>query len=126
MNDKINQLWKQIDFKTIRFYTENDKTPVLEFFQSMLKDGNDKKDLVKILEYLAQLSTEKHNLKFPYTRHVGDSVIELRPDKYRIFYGYILDDEIILLHYHIKGKSDQNKDIKIAQKRLRKVKISFD
>ena len=67
---------------------------------------------MKLLELCGNL------LKLPHSRSLKKGLFELRERKYgfRIYYGFLRDKIIIMLH--AGNKKTQNKDIDIARQRL--------
>ena len=59
-----------------------------------------------------------NTLRLPHSKALGKGLFELRERSfgYRIYYGFLPNFTIILLH--AGGKTSQNKDIRIAKERL--------
>ena len=75
-----------------------------------------------VAKELAMLEEAGNELKLPHSRALGSGLFELRERRfgYRIYYGFIGDQLIILLA--AGDKSSQEKDIKVARERLANIK----
>ena len=62
-----------------------------------------------------------NQLKLPHSRSLGAGLFELRDRRFgiRLYYCFMVDGEIVILHGG--GKTGQDKDIKIARDLLKKI-----
>lgn len=78
----------------------------------------------KLTELLMEFGID---LRFPYSRPMGEGLFELRPKGKegiaRIFYCFLIGRRIVILHGFIK-KTDETptKELNIARKRIKRVK----
>lgn len=101
----------------IEFYTlPNGTQPVKEFL-----NGLDKKMRAKALMSLSILEERGNTLREPYSKSVGDGLLELRikfsSDITRIFYFFVVGNKIILTNGFVKKTMKTPKsEIELAKK----------
>lgn len=85
----------------VEFYEKEDgETPVEDFILSQ-----DKKLSAKILNDLELLEKLGNNLRYPTSKPLRDGIFELRTDKSRILYYFMVGRKIILTNGFIKKTS---------------------
>ncbi len=106
----------------ILYYTENDRSPVVEF---MLKLPS--KDRAKILREIDLLEKHGFALGMPSIKKMKgtDNLWELRikhsSNNYRVFYFQHISDTFTLLHaIHKKSQKTPKRDINTALSRIKK------
>lgn len=106
------------------FKTSSGREPVREYLTHLLnsKNPNDKELANEILTYLTLLKDRGTRLGMPYSKHLRDSLWELRPKNNRIIYCCIQGNNIYLLHYFKKQtQKTPLKDIKLALQRFKEL-----
>ncbi len=83
-------------------------------------DSLTKEQLKSVAKELKMLESAGNELKMPHSKVLGDGLFELRERRYgyRIYYGFRRKQVIIL--FAAGKKKSQERDIKIARKRLEK------
>jgi phage-related protein len=81
-------------------------------------------DYARIVELLMEFGP---NLRMPHSRALGDGLFELRPRGSegigRIFYCFILNQRILILHAFIKKTQyTPERELRIARKRMKEVR----
>jgi phage-related protein len=100
--------------KAIYYYVdERGENPVKEFIEKLPL-----KEQAKIFAYLEELKKQGHNLRRPMADYLTEGIYELRPRDNRIFYYFLLRENVVLLHA-IRKKSDKIPagDLQICLKR---------
>jgi len=94
-------IYKNIEYRVTFFKDKKNKTPVLEYLDSL--GGKEK---AKILKYVDFLREHKGVLDEPYSKHIKGKIRELRVDfsnnRHRIFYFTFINKNIIFLHAFLK------------------------
>ncbi len=102
----------------------------IEYFNERVRDeieswpGDLFADFGRLLDLLAEYGPV---LRLPHSRSMGDGLFELRPRGSsgigRAFYCFLIGKRVVIVHAFIK-KSQQtpDKELKLARKRVRKVK----
>src|SRR3989338_3011554 len=94
-------IYKNIEYRVTFFKDKKNKTPVLEYLDSL--GGKEK---AKILKYVDFLREHKGVLDEPYSKHIKGKIRELRVDfsnnRHRIFYFTFINKNIILLSAFLK------------------------
>lgn len=107
---------------TVTYWSEeNEKKPVEGWLDTLTKE-----QLKSVAKGLLMLERCGNTLRLPHSRALGKGLFELR-DKhfgYRIYYGFLPNRTIPLLH--AGDKSSQKKDIEIARLRLTKLNEEQD
>ena len=106
------------------FKTANGREPVQEFLKHLIhsKNSTDKALADEILTYLMLLSEKGTTLGMPYSKHLRDSLWELRLKNNRIIYCCIQGNNIYLLH-HFQKQSQKTplKELKLAIRRYKEL-----
>ena len=109
--------------KQLRFYKENNKTPVLDWILTL----SDKAQ-IKCLSRIELLKEKGNKLRRPYADFLRDDIYELRiihsGNQYRVLYFFDGTEIIVLTHSFLKktnavSKKDINKAIKRMDKYLK-------
>ena len=101
----------------IIFYSKDDGTePAKEFIQSL-----DKKMQAKILRMIEMLQNNGYELREPYSKSVGEGILELRAkvgsDISRVLYFFVIGKKAVLTNGFIKKSSKTPKEeIKLAKR----------
>ena len=103
MNGWIIKYWNE----------ETDKSPIDKWLKKL--DKNQVKIVYKQLGFLRKLGNE---LGLPHSKALGQGLFELREQKYgyRIYYGF--QGKLLILLLTAGDKTSQDRDIKVARKRL--------
>jgi putative addiction module killer protein len=97
---------------------ENDDSTIETFFDSLsVEQYKSVAKELKLLEMCGNL------LRLPHSRALGNGLFELRERNYgfRIYYTFLKNKIIVLLN--AGDKSSQEKDVRIAYKRILKLKM---
>ena len=94
-------------------YSEERVSSIEKFLDQLTNEQF--KSLAKELQLLKLCG---NNLRLPHSKSLGKGLFELRERNfgYRVYYSFVRNKSIVLLH--IGGKSTQKSDIKIAKERL--------
>jgi putative addiction module killer protein len=117
-NTLINIIYYSTIYMTIwnieYWHSNKSSTSSLE---EVLK-GLTKEQLKSVAKEVRLLELCGNELRLPHSRALGDGLFELRERNfgYRIYYSFLPEKLIILLH--AGDKSKQSRDIKIARQRL--------
>jgi phage-related protein len=89
------------------FYRDRDDyDPLAEYLDELSKKAitskNERVKLKKIVEYLELLEKHGTRLGEPYVKHIEGDIWELRPLSNRIFFFFLKDGKLIMLHHFIK------------------------
>ena len=107
---------------TIEFYkTENDKSPVEEWLESIPELA-----LAKIVRNMQLLREFNLTLKEPYIKPLGDKLYEIRAKDphgiYRVIYFAYTDKRFMMLHgFTKKTQKTPPKELKLAKKRMEEI-----
>jgi len=98
-------------------YYEDD---VGSYFEKWL-DSLTKEQFKSVAKELELLKLCGNELRLPHSRSLGKGLFELREKKfgYRIYYGFLPNRRIVLLH--AGNKESQERDIKISFNKLNKI-----
>jgi putative addiction module killer protein len=101
------------------WYANDERSSTVETFLNQLT-GEQFKSIAKELKLLELCG---NTLKLPHSKPLSKGLFELRERKfgYRIYYAFVKNKIIVLLH--AGNKSSQKKDIKIARERLAEILI---
>jgi putative addiction module killer protein len=108
---KMNHQWE-----IVYWSEENEKQPLEGWLDSLTNE-----QLKSVSKELFLLERCGNALRLPHSKALGKGLFELR-DKhfgFRIYYGFLPNKKIVLLH--AGDKSSQKKDIEIARLRLAKL-----
>lgn len=96
---------------TIEYYLETDE--IIKWFESLEEEAAE-----SVYKELGLLETFGNMLRLPHSKALGDKLFELRERRfgYRVYYTFQGNKVIILLT--AGDKSTQEKDIKVARKRI--------
>lgn len=99
--------------KWIVDYWGDDKNSVEDWFQEL-----EQEHLRSVTKEISMLEEVGNELRMPHSKALGEGVFELRERRYgyRIYYGFHGKQIIIVLT--AGDKKSQDRDIKIARKRL--------
>jgi putative addiction module killer protein len=108
---KHNNKWT-----VIYWSKENEKQPIEAWLDKLTKE-----QLKSVAKEILLLERCGHTLRLPHSKALGKGLFELRDKQfgYRIYYGFLPNRTIILLH--AGDKPSQQKDIEIARLRLAKL-----
>jgi putative addiction module killer protein len=100
-------------WEIIYWSTDQDKSTIEEWFDSLTKE-----QFKSIAKEMKLLELSGNLLKLPHSRSLKKGLFELRERKYgfRIYYAFLHNKVIILLH--AGDKKSQDRDIDIARGRL--------
>lgn len=93
---------------TVKFYEANNKCPVANF----LDDIKDQKVKEKTVENIVKLATQGSAARDPLSKYVDNGIYELRTSsrvETRIFYFFIIGNNIILTNGYIKKSQNLDK-----------------
>jgi len=112
----IFMTWKII------FYNKRVRTSLLKWPNTL------KAKFIRILELIKERGG---NIGMPLTRAMGDGLFEIRVKAKegigRVFFAYIHQQEIIILHCFIKKMQETpQKELQIARQRLQEVKKHYE
>jgi phage-related protein len=104
------------------FRDEDGSTPLLEWLATI--EARNRKTYQKCRSYLQRLANFGHELRRPTADYLRDGVYELRINhlgvNYRILYGFVGAQIVLVSHGLTKEKKVPVRDIKLAAERLRK------
>lgn len=94
----------------------NDKSPLEKWLDKLSRE-----QLKSVAKEMALLECCGNQLRLPHSRALGHGLFELRERAYglRIYYAFLSDTTIVLLH--AGDKASQKRDIAIAYTRLSKI-----
>lgn len=100
----------------IKYWVDSLESPLESWF-----DDRNHEQIKSIAKEMALLERSGNTLRLPHSRSVGRGLFELRERSfgYRIYYAFASNGEIVLLQ--AGDKNTQQRDIKIAYKRLNKL-----
>lgn len=107
--------------KSINYFIDDrGDVPVKSFIEKLPV-----KEQAKIFAYLEELKGQGHNLRRPMADYLGEGIYELRPKDNRIFYFFLLRENVVLLHA-IRKKTDKipERDLALCIKRRKQVEDS--
>ncbi len=112
-----------MEYEILFYRTAKGRSSVEEFLNSLDKQAQGDKKSYKLFEkiyfYLEVLEKYGPRAGFPYTKYIGDSLWELRPKDYRIFFFLWYENRIILLHcFQKKSQKTTKKEIEKARQRM--------
>ena len=95
---------------------ENGKSPIKKWLYDLPKEH-----FIKVTKEIRLLEIIGNKVKPPHSKALGDKLFELREQKYgyRIYYGFKESKIIIILT--AGDKTNQDRDIKLARKRLSQI-----
>lgn len=101
----MNSVW------TVEYFQETDE--FIKWFESLEEDAAE-----SVYKELGLLETFGNMLRLPHSKALGDKLFELRERRfgYRIYYTFQGNKVIVVLA--AGNKSTQEKDIKVARKRI--------
>lgn len=101
----MNQVW------TIRYFLETDE--IIKWFEGLEQEVAE-----SVYKELGLLETFGNTLRLPHSRTLGEKLFELRERRFgcRIYYTFQGNKVIILLA--AGDKATQEKDIKVARRRI--------
>jgi phage-related protein len=107
----------------VRLFREEDgSTPILEWLSAI--ESRNRKTYEKCRSYLQRLSDFGRELRRPTADYLRDGVYELRIKhlgvNYRILYGFVGQDIVLVSHGITKEKKVPAKEIELAAKRIAK------
>lgn len=93
--------------------TKRGRNPIEKWLDKLTNE-----QLKSVAKELSILEESGNELKLPHSKALGKGLFELRERRYgyRIYYGFVGEDMIILLA--AGDKKSQDKDILVARKRL--------
>ena len=99
------------------FVDEKGNNPVRQFIET-LPD----KEQAKIAAYVSELKIQGHNLRRPLADYLGEGIYELRPKDNRVFYFFLMKDNMVLVHA-IRKKTNKilKEDLALCLKRKAEV-----
>jgi phage-related protein len=99
------------------FIDERGRNPVKGFIEKLSL-----KEQAKVFAYLVELKKQGHNLRRPMSDYLCEGIYELRPRDNRIFYFFLLRENVVLLHA-IRKRTDKvpGGDLRICLKRQKQV-----
>ena len=103
---------------TLQQYEDNRGVrPVNGFIESLTET-----DRAIIKAKLAFLLERGNELREPFTKSVGDGLLELRAQSYRIFFCFRPGNKIVLLHaFRKKSQATPKREMALARKRMLEV-----
>lgn len=109
-----------MQWEVIYYSTPSGKQVVADFITNL-----DTKTYAKTMRQIDLLESYGTNLGMPHSKSLGDGLLELRvrgKREVRIFYAYVVDKRIILLHGFIKKtQSTPIKELDIAIRRKKEI-----
>lgn len=102
------------NWKVEYWHPASDRASSVELFLDQLT----KQEFKSVAKEIKLLEMCGNRLQLPHSKSLGDGLFEFRERNfgYRIYYTFLKDKVIVLLH--AGDKSQQDKDIKLARKRL--------
>ena len=115
-----------MNFEVLYFVDEKGKVPVQEYVRRLPLP-----ERAKVYAYLKHLSEVGYQMRRPFADYMGGKtgLYELRPNRHRILYFFMIKNRVILLHAFLK-KSDQipekEIDIALARKEICEVLCKYN
>lgn len=103
---------------TLQQYEDNrGSRPVVDFIESLAES-----DRAIVKAKLAFLLERGNQLREPFTKSLGDGLLELRVQAYRIFFCFRPGNRIVLLHaFRKKSQATPQQELALARKRMQEV-----
>lgn len=91
-----------MNYEVIFYIDHRGRSPVKKFLDELQRKASSQKSskqlFKKIVMYIEILEKSGSRAGLPYTKYIGNSIWELRPNDYRIFFFIWNRNHIVLLH----------------------------
>lgn len=103
---------------TLQQYEDNRGShPVGDFIEALTET-----DRAIVKAKLAFLIERGNQLRQPFTKNLGDGLLELRAQAYRIFFCFRPGNRIVVLHaFRKKSQATPQRELALARKRIQEV-----
>lgn len=110
-------------YKILFYEDKNGNSEILEYIEKLQKNKTNKDSRIKskkIASYLDLLQKNGLVLGEPYIKYLESDIWELRPIKDRILFGYLENNEFLILNYFVKkSQKTPRREIEKAKRLLK-------